>query len=112
MATLLYKHLGISLNKPLSIDGNVNEAASKFKGTFHRLGGFNPIIIRRIYKTFVLPKALYGCELWHILLPKHIDLLEKSHKFCLKFIQSLPRRTSTYLAFSLLNIKRIVYDIN
>ena len=74
--------------------------------------GFNPIISRRIYKTVVLFKALYGFELWHTLLPKHIDLLEKSHKFCIKFMQSLPRRTSTYLAFSLLNIKSIEYDID
>ena len=116
---IIYKHLGISLNKSLSIDDNVKEAASKIKGTFLSLvnsgihdQGFNPITSRRIYKTVVLPKALYGCELWHTLLPKHIDLLEKSHKFCIKFIQSLPRRTSTYLAFSLLNIKGIEYDID
>ena len=31
---IIYKHLGNSLNKSLSIDENVKEAASKIKGTF------------------------------------------------------------------------------
>ena len=116
---IIYKHIGISLNNSLSLNDNVKEAASKIKGTFLSLVDsgihdqrFNSIASRRIYKTVVLPKALYGCELRHTLLPKHIDLLEISHKFCIMFMQSLPRRTSTYLAISLLNIKSIEYDID
>ena len=115
---ILYKHLGVVLNKYGTVDDNVKEAASKLKGTFLSLinsgvheGGLNPITSKSIYKAVVLPKALYGCELWYSLQSKHIDLLEKAHKFCVKFMQSLPRRTSTDLAFSLLNIKSILYDI-
>ena len=71
-----------------TIDDNVKEAASKLKGPFLNLinsgvheGGLNPITSKSIYKAVVLPKALYGCELWYSLQSKHIDLLEKAHKF-------------------------------
>ena len=47
---IMYKHLGIYLNRYLSIDDNIKEAASKLTGTFLSLvnsgiheGGLNPI---------------------------------------------------------------------
>ena len=63
-------------------------------------------------KTVVLPKALYGCELWNSLLPKHMEILEKAHRFCIRFMQSQPRCTSTDVAYLLLNINSIEYDID
>ena len=114
-----YKHLGILLNKYLYIDNNINEAADKLKGTLLSLvnsgvheGGLNPITSKRLYKSVVIPKALYGCELWNSLLPKHIEILEKAHRFCVRFMQSLPRRASTDVAFSLLNLDCIEYEID
>ena len=75
-------------------------------------GDLNPITSKHIYKSVVLPKALYGCELWYAIQPKHVELLEKSHRFCVKFMQSLPRRTSTGVALSLLNIDTIEVEID
>ena len=116
---VLYKHLGVCLNKYLYIDDNVKEAANKLKGTLLSLtnsgihdGGLNPLTSKRIYKAVVIPKALYGCELWNSLLPKHMEILEKAHRFCVRFIQSLPRSTSTDVAFTLLNLNCIEYDID
>ncbi|MCG8048788.1 MAG: reverse transcriptase family protein [Candidatus Thiodiazotropha taylori] len=116
---VLYKHLGIYMNKYLSLDDSIKEAASKLKGTFLSLvnsgiheGGLNPISSKRIYKSVVIPKALYGCELWNSLLPKHVCILEKAHRFCVKFMQSLPRHTKTDVALILLNIRSIEYDID
>ena len=107
------------MNKYFSLDESVKEAASKLKGTFLSLinsgiheGGLNSITSKRIYKSVVLPKALYGCELWNSLLPKHIDILEKAHRFCVKCMQLLPRCTSTDVAFILLDINTIEYDID
>ena len=67
---------------------------------------------KHIYKSVVLPKALYGCELWYAIQPKYVELLEKSHRFCVKFMQSLQRRTSTDVALSLLNIDSIEVEID
>ena len=107
------------MNKHFSLDDSVKEAATKLKGTFLSLinsgiheGGLNPITSKRIYKSVVLSKALYGCELWNSLLPKHIDILEKAHRFCVKCMQSLPRCTSTDVAFILLDINTIEDDID
>ena len=51
---ILHKHLGIYLNKYISIDDNIKEAVSKLNGTFLSLvnsgihdGGFNPITSKR-----------------------------------------------------------------
>ena len=52
------------------------------------------------------------CELWNSLLPKHIDILETAHRFCVKCMQSLPRCTSTDVAFILLNTNTTEYDID
>ena len=39
-------------------------------------------------------------------------MLEKSHRFCVQFMQSLPRRTSTDVALSLLNMNSIEVEID
>ena len=68
-------------DKYLSLDENVKDASNKIKGTLLNLincgiyeGGFNHITSHHLYTTVVLPKAIYGCELWNNLLPKHISL--------------------------------------
>lgn len=114
-----YKHLGIYCNKYMSIDENVKSAVSKLKGTLLSLtncgiyeGGLNPLTSKHIYRSIVLPKALYGCELWNNLSHKHLNMLERAHRFCVKYMQSLPKRTNTDLALSLLNLHDIEYEID
>ena len=72
---VLNKHSGICLDKYRFIDDNVKEAANKLKGTLLSLiysgihdGGLNLLTSKRIYKAVVIPKAMYGCELWNSLL--------------------------------------------
>ena len=86
-----YKHLGVQCDKYLSLDENVKSASAKLKSTLLSLancgiheGGFNPLTSKHINKTIVLPKALYGCELWNNLFPKHLHMLEFAHRFCVK----------------------------
>ena len=74
--------------------------------------GLNPTTSKRLYKSIVLPKALYGCELWDDLLPKHLAELEKSHCFCIKLMQSLPRSTSTDVASLLIGLNSIEVEID
>ena len=77
----------------MSIGKNVKDACNKIRNTFLSLvncgiyqDGLNPLTSKRIYNSVVLPKALYGCELWSNLHPNHIMSLERAHRFCIKFI--------------------------
>ena len=60
-------------------------------------------LLQPIYKSIVLPKALYGCEVWSQLSPTQLSTLERAHRFCVKFMQSLPRNTDTDVTLSLLD---------
>ena len=87
-----YRHLGIQFDKYLSLYENVKSASDKLKSTLLSLancgiheGGFNPLSSKHIYKIIVLPKALYGCELWNNLFPVHLHMLELAHRFCVKY---------------------------
>ena len=87
---LEYKHLGVICDKNMSIDNNVKIACNKLKNTFLSIvncgfhqDGLNPLTSKRIYNSIVLPKALYGCELWSSLNKKQIMSLERAHRFCI-----------------------------
>lgn len=114
-----YVHLGVRCDKYMSIDENIKSATNKIRGTFLSLSncgiyedGLNPLSIKRIYNSIVLPKALYGCELWSNILPKHVVSLERAHRFCVKFMQFLPRNVSTDIALSLLGMYPIEAEID
>ena len=63
----------------------------------------NPSISVRVYETGVIPKALYGSEFWSSMTPADLKELEHSHRFCLKHMQGLPRRTPTNITLSAVN---------
>ena len=114
-----YKHLGVICDKNMSIDANIKEACTKIRGTFLSLvncgiyeDGLNPLTARRIYNAVVLPKALYACELWSNLHSTHLVSLERAHRFCVKFMQFLPKSTSTDVALSRLGINSIETEID
>ena len=64
----------------------------------------HPLTYKRIYEAAVLPKALYGCETWFSLNTNDISMLQKAHRFCVKYMQGLSTRTQTDAALSLLGI--------
>lgn len=114
-----YVHLGVRCDKYMSIDENIKLATNRIRRTFLSLSncgiyedGFNPISIKHIYNSVVLPKALYGCELWSNLLPKHVVSLERAHRFCVKFMQFLPKNVSTDVALSLIGMYPIEAEID
>ena len=74
--------------------------------------GLNHITSKHIYKTIVFPKALYGCEIRDSLSTIQLDMIEMAHCFCVKYMQSLPKRTNTYLALSLMNLQNIEFEID
>ena len=65
----------------------------------------------KIYKSLVLPRALYGSELWSDIGKTLVTQIEKAHRFCLKYIQNLPSYTRTNVCLSLAGVKPIEYKI-
>lgn len=114
-----YKHLGVICNKYMSIDENIKVACNKIKSTFLSLinsgiyeDGFNPLTSKRIYNSVALPKALYGCELWSNLQSSQLMSLERAHRYCVKFLQFLPRSTSTDVSLALIGMNPIEAEID
>ena len=69
-----------------------------------RISELNPITCRNIYYSFVLPKALYGCECLCNLTSGNILLLERAHRFCIMYMQGFSIRTRTDIALGLLGV--------
>ena len=115
-----YKHLGVNNNKYLNNKISIQDATHKLKGTFLSLvnsgilnhGALHPLTCKTIYKSIVLPKALYGCENWDNLNDTELLSLERAHRFCVKHMQSLNLRTRTDVTLSLLGIFPIEIDID
>ena len=118
LETTEYKHLGIVCTKKMDMRGNAIEAASHIRRLFFGLisscfseHDLNPLTWKRIYETVILPKALYGCELWSNLSESTMTLLERSHRLCLKTIQNVNRYTKTSVALSLIGSTNLQCEI-
>ena len=94
-----YKHLGIILSTTGNSRDKVQEACKKGKASFMSLAGagvrphgLNPITCSKLFKLIVLPRSLYGCELWNQLPQFCIQQLERMQRFCAKIAQGFSRR--------------------
>ena len=86
-----YTHLGSNLDKYMNIDNNVNMSISdisELRGTYFSLmncgiheNGISLLTSYKMYKSLVLPKAIYGCELWSDLSQAQLLRLERSHRY-------------------------------
>lgn len=73
MNEVLCYHLGIKTDPFLTTKELVDDACNKLRGTYFSIlnsginpEGLNPISFQVIYKSIVIPKPLYGCELWSL----------------------------------------------
>lgn len=64
------------------------------------------------YESVVLPKALYGCELWSNLSPSELQPLERVHTQCIKYMQQMHQCTRTDVALSCLGLLPIECEID
>ncbi len=117
--TSSYVHLGVLCEKNMSLNDNIDDACSKLRKTYFSLAdcgvhrhGLHPITIKRIYESVVLPRALFGCELWNTMTDTHIQSLERVHRQCVKHMQSMGRYTRTDIALSFIGLLPIEYEID
>ncbi|KAH3876191.1 hypothetical protein DPMN_000026 [Dreissena polymorpha] len=91
-----YKHLGIIQSTSGKYPYDIDAVKQTIRGTFLSLSqvsgrsGANPNTAIKLYKTAVIPKALFGCELWNSISIADMQQLEVAHHFCLKRAQGLP----------------------
>ena len=84
-------HLGLSVTKNLSPAQQVSDICRKLKSSYFgvvnvglHVDGFHPLTGLKVYKSVVLPRALYGSET-PCNCPLTLELqLERAHRFCLK----------------------------
>jgi hypothetical protein len=116
---LTHKYLGITRNKFKPNIDRIKESCQKLRGTFAvTIGigahpkGLSPLTAAKLYKNIVLPRALYGCELWCNISKPEMNLIERSHRMCIKCIQQFPKRTATVIALSMMGVTSIEGQIN
>ena len=63
--------------------------------------GPNPSTAMKLYRSCVLPRALFGCELWNDMTDTVHKKLEVAHHFCLKRAQGLPFTTRSDMVLGL-----------
>lgn len=114
-----YVHLGCRISKFMGIKDTVKTAAQKMRGTMFATlhcdmdgDAFNPLTLVKIYKAVVLPRALYGCELWHSLSAANLKILDVAHKLCARVIQNLPPRSRSDVTLGMIGLNPIAAIIN
>jgi hypothetical protein len=116
---LTAKHVGVHLNTDRKHNISVEKASQCGRKAFLGLvgagvrpRGLNPITSSRLYKVIVLPRFLYGCELWTNLSQKNLIQLETVNRFCIKQMQGLSIRTRSVIALGLLGLYPIELEID
>ena len=114
-----YTHLGVICNKFMKSSISIDDSCHKLKSTLLGLlnvgvheNGLRPFTSLKLYKSIVLPKALYGCELWSEINKTQSAQLERAHRFCVKYIQNLPVYTKTDVCLGLAGVSPIESDID
>ncbi|VDI13436.1 Hypothetical predicted protein [Mytilus galloprovincialis] len=105
-------HLGIKRTTRKECDINIEDRIKSARRTkyalmnsgLHGTNGLNPkISVTIIYKSYVLPRLLYGLEVL-TLTKTQMELLEKFHKETLRSIQSFSKRTAIPAIYLLLGV--------
>ena len=112
--TTVYTHLGVTQSSHGKQPYNVNQVKQGIRGTYLALAtlvagqdGAIPLTLCKLYSLSVLPKALFGCELWHNISRSDMRQLEIAHHFCLKHSQGFQRDTRSDIVKGMLGITSI-----
>ncbi|CAC5418330.1 unnamed protein product [Mytilus coruscus] len=72
----------------------------------HAMKGMSPIVAYKIWKTYVIPRALYGIEVMNFTESDILKLERLQLKVC-RQIQGLPDRTANIATYSLLGVEPV-----
>ena len=110
-----YIHLGIECNSCLSTGNCIQEACLNLRGTYITVCAKgmgperqSPITMSKIFNSAVLPKAIYGSELWHNNSSSDLLKLQIIQNFCLKHMQGYQKCISTDFCLITINAIPIV----
>ena len=102
-------HLGLNQNKLTNSTFDIGETVDKIRRTYFGIAECGahdqyccPTVSVKLYKSIVLPRCLYGSELWNSLSKTEICKLEVIHRYCVKRIQGFHIRTRTDIALGML----------
>ncbi|CAC5377727.1 unnamed protein product [Mytilus coruscus] len=112
-------HLGLIRAELKENNLNVDARISIARGTLYSLmntglhgtNGLNPQTSYKIYKSYVIPRLLYGMEILPLNQSQH-DIMTRFHTKTLRNIHSLPTRTATGSVFMLLGALTIEAEIH
>jgi hypothetical protein len=95
-------HVGVILNAYQNNSKQISNCVSNVRGGLMAIlgsgvDGMSCLSAIKLYKSIVLPRGLYGAELWSELSKNEVSKVERAHRFCLKYIQHLPKRTKTVI---------------
>jgi len=106
------KHLGLirTVNNKVNIDDRLKIARRTVYALlgpgFHARQGMSPTVSIKLWKTYVLPRSLYGIEILNYT-KRDIEKFEKLQLQVCRQIQGLPNRTANIATHSLLGIEPI-----
>ena len=107
-------HCGVTLTTASSTVLRTKDACRKGRGVMLALCNniirdhqLNPITCLKLYKSVVLPSALFGCELWNDLTETEKVMLERLQRFCAKKIQHFGRRTHSDICCPMLGLSTV-----
>lgn len=114
-------HVGIPLSSSMKCNVKVEKACQKGRNAFHSIAGFdmhgktprlNPITLAKLYRSKVIPCALYGCETWSNMTQKDMYEIQKLQHYCMKKIQCLPAQTRSLMCESMLGFTKLTFEID
>ena len=112
-------HLGLKRTVSKECEINISDLIKSARRTkyalinsgYHGTNGLCPATSLQMYRTYVLPRLLYGLEILP-LNKTQIATLEKFHRNSLRIIQSLPERTATSAVYLLLGTLPVEAEIH
>ncbi len=110
-----HKHCGTVLTTASTTVARTKDICKKGRGIMlsiiNKLSNqafINPMVMLKLYKSIVLPSALFGCELWCHQSKTEKEMLERLQRFCVKSIQHLGKRTHTNISSPMLGLSPLV----